>query len=713
MRPPALAPLFAPARSLGGVGPKIEGLLNKLVAPRRASAHARVIDLLWHLPQGVIDRSVTPSIAEARVGEITTLEVTVAEHRPGGGGRRGRMRAPYKVLVEDSSGALELVYFNADPAYLRRQLPIGSRRLISGKVEAYDGWLQMRHPDHVVSVDAPSPKVAGSGLPLLEPVYPLTTGLTNTTLRKAVTQALARLPKLPEWNDTAWLKQNKWPAFADALHHMHGPEALADLELSAPARKRLAYDELLANQLALAIIRERMRRTSGRVLTAPGELSKAIVASLPFKLTSAQARTLAEIDLDLGGPNRMLRLLQGDVGSGKTVVALLAMATAVEASAQAALMAPTELLARQHFKTIESFASPAGLRVALLTGRERGKEREEILGRLRDGRVDILIGTHALLQEPVAFKDLVLVVIDEQHRFGVHQRLGLQSKGGGRGAELLVMTATPIPRTLLLTSYGDMDVSRLDEKPLGRKPVITSIVPSERLDEVVDRLERAVAGGAQVYWVCPLVAESETLDVAAAEERYEALRKRFGDKVGLVHGRLTGAEKDRFMAAFTAGDISILVSTTVIEVGVDVPNASIMVIEHAERFGLAQLHQLRGRVGRGAAQSSCILLYKKPLSEAARARLGVMRDTEDGFVIAEEDLRLRGGGEVLGTRQSGLPAFRVAQLPEDEALLQAARDEARLVLSKDPTLTGPRAEALRMLLYLFERDDAIKLMRAG
>jgi ATP-dependent DNA helicase RecG len=714
MRPPALAPLFAPARSLGGVGPKIEGLLNKLVAPRHASAHARVIDLLWHLPQGVIDRSATPSIAEARIGEIATLEVTVAEHRPGGG-RRGRMRAPYKVLVEDASGALELIYFNADPAYLRRQLPVGSRRLISGKVEAYDGWLQMPHPDHVVPVEALSPQAASAsaGLPLLEPVYGLTTGLTNTTLRKAVTQALARLPKLPEWNDAAWLKQNKWPPFADALHRMHGPEALADLELSAPARKRLAYDELLANQLALAIIRDRMRRTSGRILTAPGKLRKSIIAGLPFKLTGAQARTLEEIDADLAGPNRMLRLLQGDVGSGKTVVALLAMATAVEAGAQAALMAPTELLARQHLKTVESFASPAGLRVALLTGRERGKEREEILANLRDGRVDILIGTHALLQEPVAFKDLALVVIDEQHRFGVHQRLGLQSKGGGRGAELLVMTATPIPRTLLLTSYGDMDVSRLDEKPPGRKPVITSTVPSERLDEVVDRLERAVAGGAQVYWVCPLVAESETLDVAAAEERYEALRKRFGGKVGLVHGRLSGAEKDRVMAAFAAGDISILVSTTVIEVGVDVPNASIMVIEHAERFGLAQLHQLRGRVGRGAAQSSCILLYKKPLSEAARARLGVMRDTEDGFIIAEEDLRLRGGGEVLGTRQSGLPAFRVAQLPEDEALLQAARDEARLVLSKDPTLMGPRAEALRMLLYLFERDDAIKLMRAG
>jgi ATP-dependent DNA helicase RecG len=708
MRPSLLAPLFAPARSLKGVGPRIEGLLNKLVAPRHQSAHARVIDLLLHLPQGVIDRQLTARIADARIGEVATLEVTVAEHRPGGP-RRG-VRAPYRVLVEDASGALELVYFNADPAYLKRLLPEGSRKLISGKLESYDGWLQMPHPDHVVAVDAASD---AAKLPLLEPVYPLTAGLTNTTLRKVIAQALERLPPLPEWIDEAWRERNAWPSFAGALRGMHEPRSAADLEVSAPARTRLAYDELLANQLALAVIRQRLRRSAGRSLKAPGKLRRAIVAKLPFKLTGAQVRALAEIDADLADPHRMLRLLQGDVGSGKTVVALLAMATAVEAGAQAALMAPTELLARQHLKTIEGFAAPAGLRIALLTGREKGAERKELLAALAEGRIDILIGTHALFQEPVAFRDLALVVIDEQHRFGVHQRLALQAKGTGRGAELLVMTATPIPRTLLLTSYGDMDVSRLDDKPPGRKPVTTSVMPDERLDEVVGGIGRPIAKGAQIYWVCPLVAESEVLDIAAAEERYAYLKKRFGDRVGLVHGRLSGKEKDGVMAAFAAGELSILVSTTVIEVGVDVPNASIMVIEHAERFGLAQLHQLRGRVGRGAAQSSCILLYRKPLSEAAQTRLNVMRQTEDGFLIAEEDLKLRGGGEVLGTRQSGLPEFRVARLPEDEALLQAARDEARLTLARDPELTGPRAEELKLLLCLFERDDAIKLMRAG
>ena len=708
MKPSLLAPLFAPARSLKGVGPRIEGLLNKLVAPRHQSEHARVIDLLWHLPQGVIDRQLTPRIADARIGELATLEVTVAEHRPGGP-RRGS-RAPYRVLVEDSSGALELVYFNADPAYLKRLLPERSRRLISGNLECYDGWLQMPHPDHVVSAETSD---SAQRLPLLEPIYPLTAGLTNTSLRKIIAQALSRLPALPEWIDASWGKQNAWPNFAGAVRRMHTPETTADLEASALGRMRLAYDELLANQLALAVIRQRLRRATGRPLAAPGKLRQAILAKLPFELTGAQRRVLSEIDSDLASLHRMLRLLQGDVGSGKTVVALLAMATVVEAGAQAALMAPTELLARQHLRTVETFATPAGLRIALLMGREKGREREGILAALRDGHIDILIGTHALIQEPVEFRDLALVVIDEQHRFGVHQRLALQKKGTGRGAELLVMTATPIPRTLLLTSYGDMDVSRLDEKPPGRKPVTTSAMPSERQAEVVEGLARAIAAGARVYWVCPLVAESETLDIAAAEERHAELKKRFGEKVGIVHGRLAGKEKDGVMAAFAAGHLSILVSTTVIEVGVDVPNASIMVIEHAERFGLAQLHQLRGRVGRGAAQSSCILLYRKPLSEAAQARLNVMRSTEDGFVIAEEDLKLRGGGEVLGARQSGLPAFRVAQLPEDEALLQAARDEARLVLTRDPDLNGPRADALKLLLYLFERDDAIKLMRAG
>jgi len=708
MRPSRLAPLFATVRALKGVGPRIEGLLNTLVARQPAPAHARVVDLLWHLPVGLIDRPRTPSIAQAQVGDLATLEVTVVEHRPGGG-RRGR-RAPYRVLVEDETGALELVYFKADASYLKRLLPVGETRLISGKLDAYDGLLQMTHPDHVAAADE-----TGT-LPLIEPVYPLTAGLSNTTVRKAVGAALGQLPGLPEWIDAGFKARQGWPSFGEAISALHAPQSEADLLPSATPRARLAYDELLANQLALVILRQRLTTRAGRSLKAEGRLRGAIAEALPFSLTPAQRRALGEIDADMASPNRMLRLLQGDVGSGKTVVALLAMATAVEAGSQAALMAPTELLARQHLATIEAMAAPAGIRVALLTGRERGKDRTAILQALKAGDIDILIGTHALFQEAIAFPDLAFVVIDEQHRFGVHQRLALQAKGAkgtGGGAELLVMTATPIPRTLLLTSYGEMDVSRLDEKPPGRKPIDTRTVPLERLDEVIEGVGRAIAKGAQVYWVCPLVEESEVLDAAAAEERYAALRARFGDRVGLVHGKLSGKEKDAVMARFAEGALAVLVSTTVIEVGVDVPNATIMVIEHAERFGLAQLHQLRGRVGRGAGQSSCILLYKQPLGDVARERLGVMRDTEDGFVIAEEDLRLRGGGEVLGTRQSGMPAFRVARLPEHQELLAAARDEARLRLARDDTLQGEGGERLRLLLYLFERDDAVKLMRAG
>jgi ATP-dependent DNA helicase RecG len=705
MRPSILTPLFAALRSLPGIGPRLELLLQKAIGAD-ASRPARVLDLLWHVPTGTVDRSARPKIGEARVGELATLEVTVTEHRPGRGRRRGQ-GSPYRILVEDETGALELVYFNINQRYVENLLPVGSRRIVSGRLESYDGWLQMPHPDHV------TPAEDAQGVPLIEPVYPLTAGLTNKTMRKAVQGALTRLPDMPEWSDPHWLKQNRWPSFTEALRAVHAPESAADLAPESVARTRLAYDELLASQLALALVRQRLRRSTGRPLVGTGTIRKAILAALPFTLTDAQVRALSEIDADLGAEPRMLRLLQGDVGSGKTVVALLAMASAVEAGAQAALMVPTEILARQHLKTITEMTAETPLRVALLTGRERGKEREKILQALGTGEIDILIGTHALFQESVAFRDLGLVVVDEQHRFGVHQRLALQAKGTGSGAEILVMTATPIPRSLQLAAYGDMDVSKLDQKPKGRKPIATRAVPNERLEEVIAHLERAISQGTQAYWVCPLVAESETLDIAAAEERYADLKARFGDKVALVHGQLKASEKDRVMADFASGAVPLLVATTVIEVGVDVPKASIMIIEHAERFGLAQLHQLRGRVGRGAEQSSCILVYKPPLSETARARLEVMRQSDDGFVIAEEDLRLRGGGEILGTRQSGLPALRFARLPEDEALLAAARDEARLLIARDPELKGPRGEALRLLLYLFERDAAIRLLRAG
>jgi ATP-dependent DNA helicase RecG len=709
MRPHQLTPLFAAANSLSGIGPRMEILLKKALRLPPGVSEPRVIDLLWHMPTGVIDRRATPTIAAAVPGTIATLEVRVLKHKPA---PRGNNRAPYKVACEDDTGKIDLVFFHAERKFIERQLPTGTIRTVSGRIESYNDKKQMAHPDYIVAPEA------RADLPLLEPVYPLTAGLSGKVLLKAARQGLERFPEMPEWQDAAWLRQRGWPPVKTALAGLHRPGEPNDVSPASPPWQRLAYDELLAGQLALALVRQSLKSQPGRSLSGDGRFRARIADALPFGLTNSQRQALKEIAEDMGSPHRMLRLLQGDVGSGKTVVALMAMAVAVEAGAQAALMAPTEVLARQHAETIAPLADAAGLRLGLLTGREKGRARAELLERLRAGEVDILIGTHALFQPDVEFKDLAFAVIDEQHRFGVHQRLALQSKGGqgrkGGGAGVLVMTATPIPRTLLMTHYGDLDVSRLTEKPPGRKPVVTTKAAVDRLDDVIDGLKRALAQGAQVYWVCPLIESSDKSELAAAEERHAHLAQVFGaSKVGLLHGALSAAAKDDTMAAFVAGMLEILVATTVIEVGVDVPNATIMVIEHAERFGLAQLHQLRGRVGRGERQSYCVLLYKPPLGEAAEARLEMMRSTEDGFLIAEKDLELRGGGEVLGARQSGVPEFRVAAVPNFEELLGAARDDARLVLSQDPHLTSARGEALRMLLYLFECDEAVRLFRAA
>jgi ATP-dependent DNA helicase RecG len=699
MRPTALNALFAAARTLPGVGEKTGKLFDRLLAD--GGGEARVLDVLFHLPHSSIDRRSRPKIRDAEVDQVVTIEAVVTEHRP----PPPRSRAPYKVLVEDETGDLLLVFFLANHQWIEKMLPLGQRRWISGKLELWEGHLQMVHPDRVLD------EAGLKKLPPVEPVYGLTDGLYQRNIQRAVEGALARIPDLPEWLDPAHQRQRKWPPFKDALQSLHNPQAPQDIEPMHPARLRLAYDELLANQLALVMVRARMKKLGGRASEGDGRLTRKIEAALPYSLTGAQKMALDEIRADLTSDKRMLRLVQGDVGSGKTIVALLAMAHMVEAGRQAALMAPTEILARQHFERLGPLCEAAGLRLALLTGRDKASERRATLAALAAGEIDIVVGTHALFQESVAFRDLGLAVVDEQHRFGVHQRLALGEKGAA--VDILVMTATPIPRTLVLTYFGDMDVSVLREKPPGRTPIDTRALPLERIDEVIGGLQRAIASAARVYWVCPLVDENEELDVAAATERAEVLRQFFGAKVGLVHGKMKGAEKDAAMEAFQRGETQILVATTVIEVGVDVPEATIMVIEHAERFGLAQLHQLRGRVGRGGAKSTCLLLYKAPLGEVARARIEIMRDTEDGFRIAEEDLRLRGEGEVLGSRQSGAPGFRLAVIELHAELLATARDDALLIHARDPELTSERGEALRHLLYLFGRDEAVKLLRAG
>ncbi len=693
MRPRILFPLFAPVTSLAGVGPRIGAAIERLTGPH-------VADLLWHLPGGLIDRRYAPKIAEAEPGRIATLTLEIDRHLP-----PPNRRLPYKVRCRDATGFLHLVFFHAKGDYLERTLPVGETRVISGTIEDFRGEIQITHPDHICRIEEIDKLLS------VEPVYPLTAGITQKVLGRTIREALANAPELPEWIEPSVVSSRQWRGWRDALKSAHEPQAGSDLEPGHLARQRLAYDELLASQLALLLLRARMRRQKGRAIVGDGAMRQRVIEGLPFSLTASQTTALDEITGDMATPTRMLRLLQGDVGSGKTVVALLAMLVAVEAGTQAVLMAPIEILARQHFKVLRGLAKPAGIRIAILTGRDRGKEREAILDDLASGAVHIAVGTHALFQDDVAFADLGLAVIDEQHRFGVHQRLTLSEKG--RTPDVLVMTATPIPRTLLLAAYGDLDASQLTEKPAGRQPIDTRALPLARIGEVVGAVRRAVENGARAYWVTPLVEESEESDLAAATERHQALKAVFGDRVGLVHGRMKGPEKDAVMAAFAEGNIAVLVATTVIEVGLDVPEASIMVIEHAERFGLAQLHQLRGRIGRGADKSTCLLLYAAPLGATARARIEILRETDDGFRIAEEDLRLRGGGEVLGTRQSGLPNFRLADLAAHHDLLAIARDDAKLVVERDPELTGKRGEALRTLLYLFERDAAVKYLRSG
>ena len=701
MRPAILDPLFASISSLSGVGPKVSELLVKLL-DRETIDDCRVIDLIFHAPHSIIDRREQPGIARAPQGAIVTITGRVDRHQPP---PNPRSNVPYRVYLHDETGELALVFFRGKAQWLEKQLPIDETVTVSGKVDWFNGRPSMVHPDYIMR------ESEAENLPLVEPVYPLTAGLTPKFLRKTIEAALPRIPQLPEWDDIALTQKQGFPSIADAFHMLHAPRDAADIDPQAPARRRLAYDEFLAGQLSLSLVRQRLRKVAGQPVHATGEISGKILESLPFSMTNSQRDAVADILKDMAGTERMLRLLQGDVGAGKTLVALMAIAAVIESGGQAVLMAPTEILARQHYATISKFAASANLSVEVLTGRTKGRERDAILERIASGEAQIVIGTHALFQDSVAYANLMLAVVDEQHRFGVHQRLRLTAKG--ISPHMLVMTATPIPRTLVLAAFGDMDVSKLTEKPAGRKPIQTITIPNERTGDIVARLRSALAEGKKAYWICPLVEESEESDLMSVEERHETLTKALGPGIGLIHGRMSGPEKDAVMMAFKNGEIRLLVATTVVEVGVDVPDATIMVIEHAERFGLAQLHQLRGRVGRGDEASTCILLYKGPLGETGHARLSIMRETEDGFRIAEEDLKLRGEGELLGTRQSGTPGFRIASLEAHADLLEIARKDAAYLIERDPELMSERGAAVRTLLYLFRRDEAIRFLRAG
>ncbi len=693
-RPEQLFPLFAGLETLDGVGPKTAQAFSGLgvQAPR---------DLLFVLPHTVTDRRMRDTLSGAELPGIVTVLVTVGAHRPA-----ARKGGAYRVQVEDAKTAFQIVFFHARGDYLQKLLPPGSRRIVSGRVELFDGVAQMVHPDHVFS------EGDQGGLPDFEPVYPLTAGVTQKTMWRATRSVLKRAPILPEWINPAQMEREDWPKFDEAIKAAHAPAGLDDVSMTAPARSRMAYDELFSHQVTLALARGQERKRAGLATVGTGALQRRILESLPYAPTNAQCRTTAEIADDMAGRMRMNRLLQGDVGSGKTLVAFLSLLIAVEAGGQGVLMAPTEILARQHLEGLQPMAEKAGVVLEILTGRDKGTERKAKLAALARGDSQIIVGTHAVFQDDVAFQDLRLAVVDEQHRFGVRQRMALGQKGAA--VDVLVMTATPIPRSLALAQYGDMDVSVLDEKPPGRLPIQTALVSDERMDEVVGRLRAAIADGTQCYWVCPLVEESEVLDLTAAEERFKRLRAALGEGVvGLVHGQMPPAEKDAAMARFQTGACKVLVATTVIEVGVNVPNATIMVIERAETFGLAQLHQLRGRVGRGTAASTCLLMYQAPLTENGRKRLEVLRETEDGFRISEVDLQMRGFGDLIGTAQSGVPRFQVADIERQSALMAVAQSDARLLLTEDPDLTSDRGKAVRLLLWLMRRDEAIRLISVG
>ena len=693
-RPPILFPIFAGIETLDGVGPKVAALFAQLGVTRPR-------DLLFTLPYAIVDRRLHPSIRDVTLPATVTVSVTVGGHFP-----PRRKGGPYRVAVTDTRTEFQLVFFHARGDQLQKQLPTGQTRIISGKAEIFDGIAQIVHPDHILRAEE------ARDLPAFEPVYPLTAGLTQRHLYRAAQSALQRVPILAEWIDPALKAREGWPDWDKAVRAAHAPEGIDALRPEAPARARLAYDELFAHQLTLALARSQVRRGKGRASRGTGGLQHKTLESLPYKPTGAQTRALGEIAADMAAETRMNRLLQGDVGSGKTLVAFLALLIAVEAGGQGGMMAPTEILARQHLESLAPLAAAAGVRLEILTGRDKGGERAAKLADLASGAIQIMVGTHALFQKEVEFRDLRLAVIDEQHRFGVAQRMELGAKG--LAADVLVMTATPIPRSLALASYGDMDVSVLDEKPPGRQPVKTALIPASRYDEVGAHLAHAIGEGRRAYWVCPLVEESEVVDLTAAEDRFRALRASLGEgRVGLVHGQMAPADKDAAMADFVAGRTQVLVATTVIEVGVNVPEATIMVIERAETFGLAQLHQLRGRVGRGAGASTCLMLFQPPLSESAERRLAILRETEDGFRIAEEDLAMRGAGDLIGTAQSGLPKFRVADLERQAGLMALAQSDARALLAGDPALTGLRGHAARALLWLMEQDRAIRLISVG
>ncbi len=694
MRSNKINPLFSPILSLSGIGPKLDVLFQRLVGPR-------LVHLLWHLPYNIIKRKFINNIIEAEINSLITFKVDVIKHKPS----YFSSKAPYKISCLCGDTPVTLVFFYARQPYIKTVLPEGESRFISGKLEYFKNTYQITHPSHIVEIDKLNT------LKNIEPVYSLTAGLTHNIYIKTIDKILQKIPDLEEWIDEKIINKYFFNDWKNSLLKSHQPTSKDDLMESNIYRKRLAYDELLAHQLAIAIIRNYNQKTKGIKFNQNLNLVFKCINNLPFKLTQSQKKAWKEIFEDLTSPHQMIRLLQGDTGSGKTVIALLSLIHAIDSSYQGVLMAPTSILAQQHFNNLSTILKPLNINILLLTGKDTGNSRLEKLSLIKTGEAQIIIGTHALIQDDVSYHSIGLVVCDESHRFGVFQRLSLTNKG--KKPNVLTMSGTPIPRTLALAAYGNIDQSRLTEKPEGRIPINTKSIPISKVNDLINRLTNKIETNEKIYWVCSLVEESEELDLQAATKRFESLNRKFKGKVLLIHGQLKEKEKENVMKKFQNEDYSILVATTVIEVGVDVPLATTMIIENAERFGLSSLHQIRGRIGRNNMPANCILLFKENIGELAKKRIAKMKETNDGFEIAEHDSLLRGEGDRIGKKQSGQPSFLIADLAFDKELLEDARKTVEFISNNDPKLENENGLRLRNLLHLFEKDVAIKTLLAG
>ena len=693
MRPEKIKSIYSSISELPGVGPKIENLFNRMGIFRN-------LHFLWHIPYNVIKRQKHLNIHEAEINSLVTLKIKVLRHKPS-----RFKRQPYKINCICGETPIDIVYFYARHPVMRATLPVGKEKYVSGKLEYFRNNFQITHPSHII--DAEQIK----SLKDIEPVYSLTSGLSQRIVLKYLDKILNSLPKFDEWIEKKILKKYSFENWNKSINSIHNPKNSEDLINNNIFRRRLAYDELLAHQLAISIIRNSNQKKLGIFFNKKSNLTENFIKKLPFELTKSQNKAWDEIKEDLMSRDQMVRLLQGDVGSGKTIIALLSMLLAVESGYQASIMVPTSILANQHFQNISELLKHSSIKIILLTGKDKGKNRLEKIKIIENGEANIIIGTHALIQDDINFKSIGIVVVDEQHRFGVFQRMAFTYKGVR--PSVLVMSATPIPRTLSLAAYGDMDETRITEKPIGRLPIITTSLKFINEFKLIKRLKEKIKTGEKTYWICPLVEESEELDLKAATTRYNNLNKIFKKQVLLVHGRLHEKEKEEIMEKFKNENYKILVATTVIEVGIDIKDATTIIIEHAERFGLAQLHQLRGRVGRNNLQSYCILLHKDSIGDNAKRRINKMKATNDGFEIAEEDLNIRGPGEILGKKQSGIPSFKLADLTYDADLLKDAREAATEIINTNPKLNNNHGNNLKELLYLFERDVAIKTLQAG